>query len=82
MSDISKKTIFREEYINFIKFIKLKREEKGLSQNELGMLIGQDQTFVSKYEKKIRRLDIIETLDICEALSISTTELIENIKGR
>lgn len=82
MSDISKKTIFREEYINFIKFIKVKREEKGLSQNELGMLIGQDQTFVSKYEKKIRRLDIIETLDICEALSISTTELIENIKGR
>ncbi len=77
-----KKTIFRQEYTVFLDFLKKAREERGLSQGELGMLIGQDQTFVSKYEKAIRRLDIFETIDICDALNIEICELINEIREK
>ncbi|MEA5513499.1 helix-turn-helix transcriptional regulator [Nodularia sp. UHCC 0506] len=73
------KTIFRCEYIQLLKILKSIREKQGLSQAELGMLVGQDQTFVSKYENCVRRLDIIETLDICRALEISIHDIIEEL---
>lgn len=78
------KTIYRSEYIRFLEVLKSTREERGLSQSELGMLIGQDQTYVSKYEKAIRRLDVIETLDICNALEINLVTFFETIaiKGK
>lgn len=72
-------SIYRQEYRKFRKFLKDNREKRGLSQAELGMLIGQDQTFVSKYETGIRRLDIIETWDICQALEINIHDLLREL---
>jgi transcriptional regulator with XRE-family HTH domain len=51
-----------------------------LSQAALGMLVGQDQTFVSKYENGVRRLDFLETLDICRVLEIDIHTLIEELE--
>lgn len=51
------KTIFRDEYIQLLGILRSAREKRRLSQAELGMLVGQDQTFVSKYENGVRRLD-------------------------
>ncbi|MFM6004902.1 MAG: helix-turn-helix domain-containing protein [Sphaerospermopsis kisseleviana] len=73
------KTIFRQEYLKLLELLKNNREKRGLSQAELGMLIGQDQTFVSKYETGIRRLDIIETWDICQALEINIHDLLREL---
>lgn len=61
-------------------FLKSTRELRGVSQSELGMLLGQDQTYVSKYEKGIRRLDLMETVDICDALEIPTEKLISKVR--
>ncbi|MBO1047354.1 MAG: hypothetical protein AN485_05380 [Anabaena sp. MDT14b] len=73
------KTIFRQEYLKLVEFLKNNRESRGLSQAELAMLIGQDQTFVSKYENRVRRLDIIETWDICQALEINIHDLLREL---
>lgn len=77
-----RKTIFRKEYIRLLEQLKIIREERGLSQAELGMLIGQDQTFISKYEKGIRRLDIMEMLDICQVLEIDINDLLSEMCNR
>jgi len=45
------------------------------------MLVGQDQTFVSKYENGVRRLDFLETLDICRTLEIDIHILIEELEN-
>lgn len=76
-----RKTIYRTEYVRFLEVLKSTRESRSLSQSELGMLIGQDQTFVSKYEKAIRRLDLIETMDICDALEIDIVTFLDKLKG-
>ena len=73
------KSISRADYALLLKILRDTREERGLTQAELGMLLGQDQTYVSKYEKAVRRLDIIETIDVCSALKIDIKKLISKI---
>lgn len=75
------KTIYRPEYEHLITILKETREQRGMSQGELGMLLGQDQTYVSKYEKGIRRLDLMETIDICDQLELSTEEILHKIRS-
>ena len=44
------------------------RQEAGVTQVELGARLGNTQTFVSKFERGERRLDVTEFVDVCEAL--------------
>lgn len=52
------------------------RSEAGLKQVELAERLETDQSFVSRYERGERRLDLIELEAICEACSVSLSELI------
>jgi transcriptional regulator with XRE-family HTH domain len=47
-----------------------------LKQSELAEILGQSQSFVSKYESGERRLDLLEIRQICQALNISLTEFV------
>lgn len=44
------------------------REEGGWLQQDIADRLGRSQTFVSKYESGSRRIDLIELLDILQAL--------------
>lgn len=44
------------------------RERAGITQADLGKRLGNTQTFVSKLERGERRVDIVEFIEICEAL--------------
>ncbi|CTT40452.1 helix-turn-helix transcriptional regulator [Escherichia coli] len=70
------KTIYRKEYVSILLFLKSARIKKKLPQEELASLLGKDQTYVSKYESGIRRLDVVEVFDICKALGINMTDII------
>ena len=78
---VNQKTIFRDEYTRLICILRDMRENRRLSQAELGMLVGQDQSFVSKYENRVHRLDFLETLDICRVLEIDIHKLINELKN-
>ena len=56
------------------------RIEIGLRQEDVASLLRVPQSFVSKYENGERRLDLIETIEICECLNTSINDLIEKIK--
>ena len=45
------------------------RREKGVTQEALAELLDMPQSYVSKYELGERRLDLIETFEICRALN-------------
>ncbi|HEI3872352.1 TPA: helix-turn-helix transcriptional regulator, partial [Escherichia coli] len=64
------------EYVSILLFLKSARIKKKLPQEELASLLGKDQTYVSKYESGIRRLDVVEVFDICKALGINMTDII------
>ncbi|WP_165708148.1 helix-turn-helix domain-containing protein [Pectobacterium polaris] len=75
------KTIYRKEYLNVLLFLKSARLKKNLSQEDLASLLEKDQTYVSKFESGIRRLDVVEVFDICKALNINMKDIISIIEG-
>lgn len=64
------KSVHSDQYAAFLAIITTARNELGLSQRELAQLLGKPQSYVSKYERGERRLDIIEFLDLCEVLKL------------
>ena len=56
------------------------RRSQSVTQTQLARLLGRPQSFVSKYENGERRLDVIEFLEITEALNIDPCELIKKLQ--
>jgi transcriptional regulator with XRE-family HTH domain len=52
------------------------RQKKGLTQSEVALRVDRPQSFVSKYESGERRLDVVEFVEICEALSANPHEVL------
>jgi len=52
------------------------RIEAGLTQTQVAELIGQTQSYVSKYEHGEQRLDLIEVEAVCKAVGISLIDFV------
>lgn len=55
------------------------RLSKGLTQTEVATRLGKPQSFVSKYESGERRLDVVEFLKVCQALSVNPNTILQKI---
>ena len=64
------KSIADPKYLEMMACLRALREAKGVSQQELATRLGREQSYVSKFEACERRLDLLETLAICQALDI------------
>ena len=53
-----------------------KSSPAGLKQEEVAQRIGSDQSFVSRYERGERRLDLVELEVICAACEMKLVELV------
>ena len=58
------------------------RKETNLRQEDVAKLLERPQSFVSKYESGERRLDVLELLDVCEALGLPLTEFIQKLESK
>ncbi len=59
------------DYQVLLSLLKAARERAHLTQVALAEKLGATQTFVSKYERGERRLDLVEIVEICETMSLS-----------
>ena len=50
------------------------RQDRSLRQEDVAERLGKPQSFVSKYEAGERRLDVIDTREICRALNMSLVD--------
>jgi transcriptional regulator with XRE-family HTH domain len=57
-----------EEYRAFAGALVAARESAGLSQYQLAERLAVDQSFISKYENRRRRLDVVEFVRIMDAI--------------
>jgi len=64
------KSVFTTRYDQFRQLLIEARNTAGVTQVDLAKRLSRPQSFVSKFERGERRLDVIEFLDIAEALSI------------
>jgi transcriptional regulator with XRE-family HTH domain len=68
-------------YKLFREMLTAARLEKGRLQSDMAEKLGKNQSFVSKYERGERRLDVAEFMDVAEALDINVAEFIKKYKA-
>lgn len=57
-----------------------KRNAAGLTQVALAKLLRRPQSFVSKYETGERRLDVIELIEVAEALGADPAAIVRTLR--
>lgn len=72
-------SVFTKRYKLLLSILIALREDKGLSQHQLAKKIRKPQSYVSKYERGERRLDVIELLDILKVLEANPHDLIDEL---
>ncbi|MGO8671667.1 MAG: helix-turn-helix domain-containing protein [Capsulimonadaceae bacterium] len=55
------------------------RKQAGLTQAELADRLSRPQSYVSKYERGERRLDVIEFFDVASAIGIDPFEFLHTL---
>ncbi len=53
-----------------------RRKALGLTQIELALAMGTDQSQISKFERRERRIDVLDYVRFCVALKIDPAELL------
>ena len=59
--------------------LKAARKSAGLTQDQLTARLGAYNTFVSKYERGERQLDVVEFIAVAEALGIDAASTIQRV---
>ncbi|AUB34866.1 MAG: helix-turn-helix transcriptional regulator [Nostoc sp. NMS7] len=73
------KSVFSEEYNRFRQLLIEARKAAKLTQAELSAKLELPQSYVSKYERGERRLDVIEFLQVAQVLEIDPLAFIEEL---
>ena len=66
-------------YKRFCALLVEARRGKSLTQAELAQRLSRPQSFVAKYEGGERRLDVVEFLEVAEALGVTAAKLIRDL---
>jgi transcriptional regulator with XRE-family HTH domain len=74
------KSVHSEKYARFLKVMVGARQEAGLTQQQLANVLRKPQSYVSKYERGEKRLDVIEFLDISSALKMDASDVVDALK--
>src|SRR5882672_6301709 len=70
---------YRRHYGRFRALLVQARKDAGLTQQELAMRLGRPQSFVSKTERGERRLDVIEFLEVAQALNLDVPRFLDTL---
>ncbi len=75
------KSVHTKCYARFLELLIAARKEADVTQGEVADRLNRPQSFVSKYENGERRVDLIEFLDIAEAIGFDPVSFIRKIKA-
>ncbi|MDA7932410.1 helix-turn-helix domain-containing protein [Mariniblastus sp.] len=64
------RSIFTPDYRRFRRLLVQVRKESAITQVELANLLDRNQSYVSKFERGERRLDVVECLEVIRALDV------------
>lgn len=76
------KSIYSTDYQHFLLELRGLRTSAGVSQEQLAAALGEHQTFVSKVERGVRRLDVVELRLWLHALGTSFLDFCETLDTR
>jgi len=73
-------SVYKGKYFLYHEILKKLRAQKKVTQLQLADLLGRPQSFVSKYECGERRLDVLEFIQVCNALDEPPSVVIQQIE--
>lgn len=74
-----RKSAFDAPYIEIIDRLIARRHELDMTQTDLAIAFGEDQSFISRVERRQRRIDVYEFVRLCGALKLDPGTVLENI---
>ena len=72
-----RKSAFEEGYIAIIDALIARRHELGLTQIEVAEAYGEDQSFISRVERRQRRVDAWEFVRFCRVLELDPGKVLK-----
>lgn len=75
----ARKSAFEEPYIEIIERLVARRREMGMSQADLGAAFGEDQPFISRLERRQRKIDVWEFVQLCRILKVEPGSLLKDL---
>ena len=73
------RSLFSPAYTQLRESLVAARRSRGMTQAELAQLLGRPQSFVSKYERGERRLDVVEVVEVATALGVEPCDLVQDV---
>jgi len=77
---VSTKAKLAGELVTLGRVLVSARERAGLKQSDVAAKLGMPASYLSKIENGTRRLDVIELLQIAEAMGADATELLRELQ--
>lgn len=77
---MARKSIYSARYQRLKSLLVEARLSAGLTQVELAEKLARPQSFVSKYERGERRLDLVELLEVADAIGFDPSKLISKLR--
>lgn len=74
------RSVYTESHERFRALMVEARKKVGLSQVDLARKVHRPQSYVSKYERGERRIDVVEFLEISEALGMDPATLMRRLR--
>lgn len=74
------KSVFTDTYDHFRELLIEARRNSNMTQVQLAEKLDRPQSFVSKYERGERRLDVVEFLQVAAALQIDPCQIIKALQ--
>lgn len=75
-------SVYTDRYTLFLKLLINARKEAEVTQQELAEKLGKPQSYVSKYERAERRLDVIEFIKIAETLNTDPATIMKKLNSK
>lgn len=72
-------SVFTPTYARFRELLVEARQSGGLTQALLAERLNRPQSYVSKFERGERRLDVVEFLEVAQALRIDPFHLLKRL---
>lgn len=74
------RTLRTARHLKLIELLVQARERSGLTQTELAARLGRYQSVIATIEGGGRRIDVVELLDIAEALEVDAIDLVVAVR--
>ena len=77
-----KKALYERSYAAFTELLKEERKNASLTQAALAKKLRRPQSYVSKYERGDRRLDVIEFIEVARVIGFDLHDFLRKLVAK